>query len=255
MLIILSSHFEELAILEDSWTNDRYSLGLSLDTVHEAEQEAVYEKPTNYRGQVDDCSDSHSSPTSPIKRGVFFFQHSPTEYAKPIIVVDSPISCSDEESSTDSDSDSLMHQDASSISSQLSELNSTSQTDASVSSNPNFLSTNAPLALKPTSPLAPHELKWDWSVEHADRQQEARADKGLHNATPFQVDRRVLKDVVLEKMGVEVARINFLSSGEHLSFPSHSLPIWRDRFAPLILPRTSLGLGDSFPPGPDAIPN
>ncbi|TFK65517.1 hypothetical protein BDN72DRAFT_195551 [Pluteus cervinus] len=64
-----------------------------------------------------------------------------------------------------------------------------------------------------TSPLQPHELKWDWGVEHEDRKREAKADHGFHNSTPFQVDRRVLKDVVLEKMGVDVARITFLSSG------------------------------------------
>ncbi|KAF8641804.1 hypothetical protein AX16_009785 [Volvariella volvacea WC 439] len=66
---------------------------------------------------------------------------------------------------------------------------------------------------KPSSPLPPHLLKWNWDIEHQDRQREAKADKALLDATPFQVDRRVLKDVVLEKMGVDVARITFLSSG------------------------------------------
>ncbi|KAF8872513.1 hypothetical protein BD779DRAFT_1572541 [Infundibulicybe gibba] len=35
----------------------------------------------------------------------------------------------------------------------------------------------------------------------------------LHGATPFQVDRRVLKDVVREKASTEVGRIQFLSAG------------------------------------------
>jgi hypothetical protein len=54
---------------------------------------------------------------------------------------------------------------------------------------------------------------WDWSVEHADRKLEEKADAALHGAHPFQVDRKVLRDVVREKMGVDVGRITFLSSG------------------------------------------
>ncbi|KAF8157135.1 hypothetical protein B0H34DRAFT_712357 [Crassisporium funariophilum] len=61
------------------------------------------------------------------------------------------------------------------------------------------------------SPLPP--LEWDWAIEHADRKKERKADAALHGATPFEVDRRVLKDVVREKMGVEVGRITFLSAG------------------------------------------
>jgi hypothetical protein len=57
-------------------------------------------------------------------------------------------------------------------------------------------------------------LEWDWDVEHADRELERKADAALHGTTPFQVDRRVLKDVVRENMGVDVGRITFLSSGE-----------------------------------------
>jgi hypothetical protein len=57
-------------------------------------------------------------------------------------------------------------------------------------------------------------VEWDWDVEHADRELERKADAALHGATPFQVDRRVLKDVVRENMDVDVGRITFLSSGE-----------------------------------------
>ena len=56
-------------------------------------------------------------------------------------------------------------------------------------------------------------LEWDWDIEHADRKREAQADAALHGATPFEVDRRVLKDVVLEHMRTPVARIVFLSAG------------------------------------------
>jgi hypothetical protein len=58
-------------------------------------------------------------------------------------------------------------------------------------------------------------LEWDWEVEHADRKREAKADAALHGAIPFQVDRKILKDVVRERMGVDVGRIAFLSSGVH----------------------------------------
>ncbi|GLB38967.1 putative phosphotransferase enzyme family protein [Lyophyllum shimeji] len=56
-------------------------------------------------------------------------------------------------------------------------------------------------------------LQWSWEVEHADRKREVKADAPLHGATPFQVDRRVLKDVVRENQGKEVGRIEFLSAG------------------------------------------
>jgi hypothetical protein len=56
-------------------------------------------------------------------------------------------------------------------------------------------------------------LEWDWDIEHADRKREAQADAALHGAMPFEVDRRVLKDVVLEHMKTPVARIMFLSAG------------------------------------------
>ncbi|KAJ6571519.1 hypothetical protein B0H19DRAFT_1255487 [Mycena capillaripes] len=65
---------------------------------------------------------------------------------------------------------------------------------------------------KPELANAP-PLEWDWDIEHADRKREAQADAALHGATPFEVDRRVLKDVVLEHMKTPVARIVFLSAG------------------------------------------
>src|ERR1700722_8552059 len=51
-------------------------------------------------------------------------------------------------------------------------------------------------------------LEWDWDVDYEDRKLEEKADAA------FQIDRKVLKDVVKEKMGIEVGRINFLSSGQ-----------------------------------------
>lgn len=58
-------------------------------------------------------------------------------------------------------------------------------------------------------------IEWDWDLEHEDRKKETRADASLHNAQPFLVDRKLLKDVVREKMECEVGRITFLSSGEY----------------------------------------
>jgi hypothetical protein len=57
-------------------------------------------------------------------------------------------------------------------------------------------------------------LTWDWTIEHEDRRRERKVDDALHAPTPFEVDRKILKDVVREKMGVEVGRIRFLSAGE-----------------------------------------
>lgn len=64
-------------------------------------------------------------------------------------------------------------------------------------------------------------LQWSWETEHADRKKERIADAALHGAMPFEVDRRVLKDVVREKMGVDVGLITFLSAGE---LPGITLP-------------------------------
>jgi len=62
-------------------------------------------------------------------------------------------------------------------------------------------------------------IQWDWDVEHRDRQLEAKTEAALHGAQPFQVDRRVLRDVVREITGCEVGRIHFLSSGTSSSSP------------------------------------
>ncbi len=61
--------------------------------------------------------------------------------------------------------------------------------------------------------FAKPSLQWDWDIEHEDRKREARADASIHGAQPFQVDRKLLKDIVYEKMGVEVVRIRFLGAG------------------------------------------
>ena len=66
------------------------------------------------------------------------------------------------------------------------------------------------------------KLEWDWDLEHQDRAQEAKADGAVHNAQPFLVDRRVLKDVVKDKFQIDVARIAFLTSGA--SYNSPQLP-------------------------------
>lgn len=68
-------------------------------------------------------------------------------------------------------------------------------------------------------------LVWDWDIEHDDRKRERKADSDatLRDAPPFEVDRRVLRDVVREKVGVEVGRIKFLSAG--MSRPGPRLPI------------------------------
>ncbi|KAI0674412.1 hypothetical protein C8Q78DRAFT_966908 [Trametes maxima] len=57
------------------------------------------------------------------------------------------------------------------------------------------------------------QLVWDWDIEHADRAAERRADAAVHGAIPFEVDRKLLKDIVHERMGAEVARIKFLGAG------------------------------------------
>jgi len=63
-------------------------------------------------------------------------------------------------------------------------------------------------------PVKVKKLQWDWDLEHQDRAKEARADGAFHHVQPFHVDRNVLKDVVKEKLQVDIARIVFLSSGE-----------------------------------------
>ncbi|KAF7349426.1 hypothetical protein MSAN_01732500 [Mycena sanguinolenta] len=63
------------------------------------------------------------------------------------------------------------------------------------------------------TPSVPTALEWDWEIEHEDREREAQADAALHGAMPFEVDRRILRDVVMEHMKTPVARIVFLSAG------------------------------------------
>lgn len=64
-----------------------------------------------------------------------------------------------------------------------------------------------------TNQSAKAPLAWSWELEHEDRKKEAKADAAIHGAPPFQVDRKLLKDIVKEKMGRDVARINFLGAG------------------------------------------
>ncbi|OSX63463.1 hypothetical protein POSPLADRAFT_1180391 [Postia placenta MAD-698-R-SB12] len=56
-------------------------------------------------------------------------------------------------------------------------------------------------------------LVWDWDIEHADRKEEAKADAAIHGHPPFQVDRKLLKDIVQERMGTDVVRVRFLGAG------------------------------------------
>ncbi|CDO74845.1 hypothetical protein BN946_scf184280.g5 [Trametes cinnabarina] len=65
----------------------------------------------------------------------------------------------------------------------------------------------------PEPPADKPRLVWDWDIEHADRQAERKADTAVHGAIPFEVDRKLLKDIVQERMGAEVARIKFLGAG------------------------------------------
>lgn len=61
-------------------------------------------------------------------------------------------------------------------------------------------------------------LKWSWEVEHEDRRKEAKADAAVHGAAPFQIDRKLLRDIVQEKMAAEVVRIQFLGAGESIVY-------------------------------------
>ncbi|RXW22754.1 hypothetical protein EST38_g3099 [Candolleomyces aberdarensis] len=74
-------------------------------------------------------------------------------------------------------------------------------------------SSNLSLNLAESLSFTEPPLAWDWDIEHEDRQRERRADAAMRDTTPFEVDRRLLKDVVREKMGIEVGRIKFLSAG------------------------------------------
>lgn len=71
----------------------------------------------------------------------------------------------------------------------------------------------------PPTPSSYVPLPWVTDAEHADRRREADADAALHDAPPFPVDRRVLKDIVREKTHADVGRITFLSAGKHVAPP------------------------------------
>lgn len=80
----------------------------------------------------------------------------------------------------------------------------------------------------PTSPTQTKKkpvkkLEWDWALEHADRTRESRLDAAGGVGDIFQIDRKALRDAVKEKMGGEVVRIRFISSGSSSSFHSFSL--------------------------------
>ncbi len=68
-----------------------------------------------------------------------------------------------------------------------------------------------------SKPVEKKPLVWDWALEHEDRKKEAKSDEARHGAGPFQVDRKLLKDIVREKMEAEVVRIQFLGAGEFTS--------------------------------------
>ena len=56
------------------------------------------------------------------------------------------------------------------------------------------------------------KLEWDPDIDLADRVREKRHDGA---DTSFQLDRRIMREIVKEKLGHEVARIRFISSGKH----------------------------------------
>lgn len=72
----------------------------------------------------------------------------------------------------------------------------------------------APSPLVDTDDQSSEPIEWDWDVEAEDRDRERQVDHDLQGAPIFQVERRVLKDVVREKMDCEAGRIKFLSAGE-----------------------------------------
>ncbi|KAI0264610.1 hypothetical protein BC834DRAFT_826020 [Gloeopeniophorella convolvens] len=100
----------------------------------------------------------------------------------------------------------------------------------------------APSASDLASATAPKQpvIEWDWDREHEDRRREVKADAAVHGAQPFYVDRSLLKDVVREKMGCQVGRITFLSSGTFHKAYSVTLIDGRDviaRVARRFMPR------------------
>ncbi|VDC07403.1 unnamed protein product [Peniophora sp. CBMAI 1063] len=91
----------------------------------------------------------------------------------------------------------------------------TTTTAAANNSTTSYLPTPPPETepVKPGLAAAMPTIEWSWEVEHEDRRRENKADAAVHGAQPFLVDRRLLKDVVREKLECEVGRIQFLSSG------------------------------------------
>jgi hypothetical protein len=78
-------------------------------------------------------------------------------------------------------------------------------------------------------------LVWDWDIEHEDRRRERKDDASFKGSAPFEVDRRVLRDVVREKMGIDVGRIKFLSAG--MSQPGSCIAFTRlDAKVPIFVP-------------------
>ncbi|KAI0694201.1 hypothetical protein BC835DRAFT_1350457 [Cytidiella melzeri] len=75
-------------------------------------------------------------------------------------------------------------------------------------------SNDAIKSCKPDSEPTEKKVRaWSWELEHEDRKKEAKADAAIHGAPPFQVDRKLLKDIVREKMEAEVVRIQYLGAG------------------------------------------
>lgn len=85
--------------------------------------------------------------------------------------------------------------------------------------------------MTPVNHAKPVVIEWDWSLEHADRKREAKADAAIHGAQPFHVDRGVLKAVIREKLDCRVARIEFLNSGASRLFPLPKFFSWHTPWA------------------------
>ncbi|KAI0776373.1 hypothetical protein BC629DRAFT_1525836 [Irpex lacteus] len=67
-----------------------------------------------------------------------------------------------------------------------------------------------------SKPVEKKPLVWDWALEHEDRKKEAKSDEARHGAGPFQVDRKLLKDIVREKMEAEVGYLITLADGREV---------------------------------------
>lgn len=89
---------------------------------------------------------------------------------------------------------------------------------------------------KDTDTTGKPSLAWSWPLEHEDRKKEAQADAAVHGAPPFQVDRKLLKDIVQEKMKRDVVRIRFLGAGKYAYSVCHAYNrlkrFWNSRHLP-----------------------